>query len=153
MANANHVANRNLTDSEWKRFQAKFDVSGSGCWLWHAPLDKDGYGVFYLRRRARRAHRVGWFLLNGPIPKGMVVNHICKQRSCVNPQHLTLVTVRENALQDSESPAAINARKTHCPKGHGFDRRYGGQRYCSTCEAEKKRRLVARWRAEDTLAV
>lgn len=158
MGDVIHFANRNLTEAEWGRFQSKVDVAPSGCWLWNGPLDKDGYGTFYLRRRGRRAHRVGWFLLNGPIPEQMVVNHVCKQRSCVNPQHLQIVTPRENSLRDSQSPAAVNARKTHCPKGHPYDRVHGSgggkkQRVCSECQRDKQRRLRQRWIAEDDLAV
>lgn len=142
----------NLTPAEHERFMSKTAKQGD-CWLWQAPLDKDGYGVFYLRRRPRRAHRVGWYMLRGEIPAGMVINHVCGNRHCVNPQHLEMVTVRENALKDSRSLGALNARKMHCPEGHNYDRVYSGQRYCSTCEATKARRLRAKWRAEDTLAV
>lgn len=142
----------NLTPAEHDRFMSKVEEN-NGCWLWRDPLDKDGYGSFYLRRKRRRAHRVGWYMLRGEIPEGMVINHICGHRHCVNPQHLTLFTVRENALKDSRSIGAVNARKTHCRQGHIFDRVYGGQRYCSTCDAAKARRLRAKWRAEDTLAV
>lgn len=143
----------NLTPVEHERFMAKVRKDGAGCWLWQGPLDRDGYGSFYLRRLNRRAHRVGWYMLNGPIPKGLVVNHICKYRHCVNPQHLELLTARQNALKDSRAVGAVNARKTHCPQGHPFDRRYKRQRACSVCEAAKARRLRAKWRAEDTLSV
>jgi hypothetical protein len=136
---------------ERTRFSSKYKRAGD-CWLWTGPLDRDGYGYFYFRRRSRRAHRVSWFLHRGPIPTGMVVNHACKNRNCVNPQHLELLTTRENSLQDSVSPAALNARKTRCPQGHEYDRVYGGQRYCSVCEAAKSRRLRAKWRAQDDVA-
>lgn len=142
----------NLTTPEHERFMSKI-TKRNGCWLWEGPLDRDGYGMFYLRRRNRRAHRVGWFLLRGEIPRGMVVNHKCGHRHCVNPQHLEIVTTRQNSLKDSRAVGAVNARKTHCAKGHPYDRQYGGQRYCSTCDREKQRRLRAKWRAEDTLNV
>jgi hypothetical protein len=128
------------------------------CLVWTAPLDKDGYGSFYLRRRNRRAHRVAWYDMHGEIPDGMVINHICRNRACVNTQHLQVVTIRENVLKDSTTISAINARKTHCRKGHPFDRVYksskgGKQRSCSICDAAKHRRLQAKWRAEDKLKV
>lgn len=148
----------NLTAPEWERFSSRIrrDES-SDCHHWTGPLDKDGYGSFYLRRRNRRAHRVAWYNMHGEIPEGMVINHICKNRACVNAQHLQIVTVAENTLKDSVTVAAINARKTHCPRGHPYDRVYRSgkryQRYCSICEAAKSRRLQAKWRAEDTLKV
>lgn len=141
-----------MTESELERWNTKWEQSGD-CHLWTSPLDKDGYGSFYFRRKNRRAHRVGWYIVHGDIPPGLVVNHKCGNRNCVNAQHLELLTARQNALQDSRSVAAINARKTHCPNGHAYDREYGGQRYCSVCESDKKRRLRRKWANEDTLNV
>jgi hypothetical protein len=147
----------NLTASEKARFlsRTRRDVD---CLIWAGPLDKDGYGTFYLRRKDRRAHRVAWYDMHGEIPEGMVINHVCRNRACVNAQHLQVVTIRENTLKDSSTVSAINARKTHCKNGHPFDRIYkkargGHQRYCSICEAAKSKRLRAKWIAENTLNV
>lgn len=149
----------NLTESEKTRFESRIRKESNGCHVWTGPLDKDGYGSFHLRRKRRRAHRVAWYDMRGEIPDGLVVNHACRNRACVNAQHLQVVTVAENTLKDSSTVSAINARKTHCPEGHPFDRTFrtkrgsGVQRYCSICDAAKKKRLRAKWIAEDTLKV
>lgn len=145
-----------LTPQEQVRFDSKIDHTNGECWLWIGPLDKDGYGSFYLRRRNRRAHRVAWFAMNGPIPEGMVVNHVCGRRNCVNPRHMNVVTPRENTLRDSRSIPYINSQKRTCTKGHPFDKvvTYSSraQRICSICERERKRRLRAKWARADTTA-
>lgn len=140
----------NMNEKEYARFTSKYHVENDH-YLWDSPLDRDGYGSFYFRRRNRRAHRVAWWNMFGDIPAGYVINHKCMVRHCVNPQHLEMITVKENNLKDSKSICAINARKTHCSRGHEFDRVYGKQRYCSICEAEKARRLRRKWREEDTV--
>lgn len=135
-----------LTLAELDRFNGRTSKDGD-CVLWTGALDKDGYGTFYLRRRGRRAHRVAYFHAYGAIPVDCVIHHACQTRHCVNPAHLRLATVKDNNLRESNNVGAINARKTHCKNGHPFDRKYGGTRYCSVCEAAKTKRLRAKWKA------
>lgn len=130
------------------RFWAKVDKNGpNGCWLWMSSCSGGGYGQVS-NRGGRRAHRVAYELLVGPIPKGLCLDHLCENPRCVNPDHLEPVTQRTNTLRSKTSAAAINERKTHCPQGHPYDEgntRYkrDGSRVCRTCEKERARRYRA----------
>jgi hypothetical protein len=137
----------NIAEKEIKRFNS-FWENKNGCHLWKGYLDKDGYGTFYFRKKGRRAHRVAYYFVNGDIPDDMVVDHICRNRNCVNQEHLKLVTKRENNLNNSLSVGAVNFHKTRCKNGHKFDKKYGNQRYCSICQSQKTRRLRKKWIAE-----
>lgn len=116
----------------------------SGCWLWSGSLVWGGYGQFKVSRNTVRAHRFSYQFLVGPIPDGLHLDHKCRVRSCVNPDHLRPVTIRENNLL-GEGPAAWNMAKTHCPAGHEYtpeNTRIGGRnksRFCRACQAEANR--------------
>lgn len=86
-----------------------------GCWEWCGSRNQQGYGNF----RAQKAHRVAYELLVGPIPQGMILDHLCRNHGCVNPMHLEPVSNRENVLR-GVGPTALSARKTHCVNGHEF---------------------------------
>lgn len=102
-----------MTKSE--RFDAKCEpVPMCGCIIWMGAIfNEKGYGAF----GGGRAHRYAYERLFGPIPSGMQIDHLCRVRCCVNPHHLEVVTPRENTIR-GVSPAAVNARKTHCVRGH-----------------------------------
>lgn len=116
-------------DQTPERVAAKFwrlvDRRGpSDCWPWIGGLDGHGYGTFGVRVspgkwRNEKAYRFAYELLVGPIPDGLHLDHLCRNRACVNPAHLEPVTNRVNGLR-GESFAAKNARKTHCPRGHEY---------------------------------
>jgi hypothetical protein len=93
----------------------------SGCWLWLLALDKYGYGRITISqptKKNREAHRVSYETFVGAIPSGLVIDHLCRNRLCVNPAHLEAVSRRENTLRSPIAIAALNIRKTHCKNGH-----------------------------------
>jgi HNH endonuclease len=98
------------------RFWSKVDTSGA-CWLWTGQKTRLGYGYVKWRQRSMLPHRVAYQLLVGPIPDGLELDHLCRNRLCVNPNHLEPVDHRSNILR-GESPCAVNAKKTHCIHGH-----------------------------------
>lgn len=106
------IWNKKFKDPD-ERFWSKVDASAP-CWVWTAASAGKGYGKFTLsangKTRYPLAHRYSWELLVGPIPEGMTLDHLCKNRKCVNPDHLEVVTQAVNCLR-GESPPARNARK------------------------------------------
>lgn len=132
------------TDSLVQRFFARVQVNqGSGCWLWRGAMMTTGYPVMSLgaRRKKMLAHRFAYEQLRGPIPAGLVLDHLCRTPACVNPDHLEAVRQRENVLRGNGIPAH-RARQTHCAYGHAFTpentwaRR--GCRECRTCVRARK---------------
>lgn len=150
-----------------KRLLSKVDRDGpilvqsgtSGpCWMWVGSRCRVGYGWFSISGRQKRAHRVVYELLVGPIPDGRTIDHLCRNPSCVNPEHLEAVTPYENFIRGF-SPPARNTRKTHCPEGHplssdnlidGAARR--GKRSCKTCVRRANREAARRRRQREAAA-
>lgn len=124
------------------------------CWPWLAGISNDGYGKFFINGKQTGAHRAAYELWVGTIPEGLELDHLCRNRSCVNPNHLEPVTKRENTRRGF-SPWVENARKTHCPKGHEYNQRntyslphkIDANRYCRMCKLEQTVSKRAEWKA------
>ena len=127
------------------RFWAHVHMGGPNeCWLWTGVTSK-GYGLMGAGGRKYRVHRFAYELLVGPIPDGLVLDHLCRVRNCVNPAHLEPVTDLENILRGER------ASKTHCIHGHEFtpentSRNAAGHRDCLTCKRGRNARHRARRR-------
>jgi hypothetical protein len=129
-----------------RRFWTKIDVAPDGCWLWTGAITGRHYATFTLEGKTEQAHRVAYWAFVGVIPPGLVLDHLCRVRHCVNPAHLEAVTNRENLLR-GETFAAVQSRQTHCKRGHAFDEvntrlDVRGHRSCRACV--NVRRAIAR---------
>jgi hypothetical protein len=127
-----------------ERFFSHVDKNGpGGCWLWIGGVANNGYSKFWDEGHFISGHRFSYEHFKGPIPKGMCIDHLCNIRNCVNPEHMIVATNAENILR-STGPAAKNALKTHCPKGHPYDASNtyamndGRGRACRTCLGMKQ---------------
>ena len=128
-----------------ERFSQKISADGA-CWIWTAKKNDEGYGHVRYEGRTRLTHRVTYELLVGPVPDGLVLDHLCNTPPCVNPAHLEPVTQAENVRR------AAPAQKTACANGHPYTpentylrpEKGGGRRDCRTCIRERVRRYTDR---------
>lgn len=130
-----------LTASLWYA-----EIGGPGCWEWRGAKDTLGYGQVRWGHKLWRAHRLHWVAVNGPLPKELVIDHLCRNIACIRLSHLEPVTQRENVRRG----LSAQPRRTHCPRGHSYSG-YNlkiisgtGQRQCRACVV----RTTNEWRAK-----
>lgn len=127
-----------------ERFAGKYEADADGCWLWTAMVNSRGYAQIGVTLSpgvtvTRYAHRVAYEATHGPIPDGLVVDHICNVRRCVNPDHLQLLTSQEN-IDRSQHPMILRRLEDRCVRGHDLSdpavvyiRPDNGRRACRKC--------------------
>lgn len=126
-----------------RRFWTHVDKTDT-CWLWTGAVAGGDYGRFALTAHHMvQAHRWSYEQWHGPLPDGLVLDHLCRVHRCVNPAHLEPVANRENILR-GVGLSAINRQKTHCKRGHEFTvantQVWAGQRRCRRCGTLSKRK-------------
>ena len=116
-----------------ERFYNKVDKTQT-CWNWTAGINYKGYSKFGYNGKTVYGHRFIYEQIIGPIAQGLQIDHLCRNRKCVNPEHLEAVTLAENLRRQHLEPNS-NGMKTNCPKGHEYTRTDSrGKRVCQTCK-------------------
>lgn len=127
-----------MTDTDLKsRLLARVEQTELGCWEWHGARNDRGYGQLRVDGRVQSTHRLSYEIHVGPIPDGLQLDHLCRNRCCCNPQHLEPVTPAVNTRRGEP------AQRTHCPRGHAYDEANTyrdartGRRACRRCHADR----------------
>lgn len=110
------------------------------CWIWTGAVATNGYGAIRVNRKTRRAHRIAYEALVGPVPSGLDLDHLCRNRACVNPKHLEPATRSINCSRGEcgKIQGDRQKAKTHCVNGHPYSGdnlivRGDGSRACKQC--------------------
>ena len=123
----------------WERLMANCHETDSGCWEWTASCNSHGYGQIMIAKTSMGAHRASYTVAKGPIPEGMQIDHLCRNRKCINPEHLEAVTQQENMRRASEAQTACR-RAGHPYTPENTIITSSGHRKCRTCYNQHNRR-------------
>ena len=125
------------------RLMCKMTIKSNGCWEWTASLDSCGYGHIFFAGKLRKAHRVAYELLKTPIPEGYEIDHLCRNRRCINPEHMEIVSHAENMRRSPSFEKRRLAKR--CKRGHSLSDAFinktksGISRQCRQCTYLRKR--------------
>jgi hypothetical protein len=132
---------KKLTPKIFKRIVTKIEFGD--CWIWTGSKDEQGYGMLWYEGRSERIHRLMYAYFVEPVPRGVrnrkfgQIDHMCRNTSCCNPNHLELVTQKTNILRGN-GVTAENARKIKCINGHYLENtKNGKRRWCRTCDKRR----------------
>lgn len=138
-----------------RRLLAKIDKApgNDGCWIWTASVSTFGYALLWVDGKSRRAHRVAYEYFVGPVPVDLELDHLCRNRRCVNPAHLEPVTRAENTRR-SDVALGIRSAATHCKYGHEFTpENTASRRQCNGSVGRRCRKCWNRSRRHRSLSV
>jgi len=120
----NYLTIKPLTPNEKEKFNSKYRIEPNGCWIWTAFINQYGYGRFRIGGKKFQAHRVSYAIAHNGLYARLVVDHLCRDKACVNPEHLELVTVRENTIR-GDTPKIMKERfskMVSCRRGHKYNK-------------------------------
>ena len=130
------------------RFLSKISIAENDCWEWMGGIGSRGYGGFWNGRKVVYAHRFAYEMIKGGIPEELEIDHLCRNHSCVNPNHLEAVLHRENCNRGVASEVNRNRQLaiTHCPQGHPYNKQNtyicpSGKRHCRICRRVADKRF------------
>jgi hypothetical protein len=149
-----------MTATVQERIERSIEKNTNDCWIWKLARTKQGYGRIAHNNKSCFAHRVSYQTYVGDIPEGLVLDHVCRTRECVNPEHLEAVTFAENIRRGARGVLNPQRQATHCKWGHEFNEKNtywktsesgSKSRMCITCKNRRKTKAWKNYRGSNCL--